>query len=106
VVVDPDGHLCSSQHHVSGSCCLCGDAVSRSSGSGSECHEAHAGADQCSGVCPRIGSRDGTSVVSRVRSRDGSNRNTRFAHPLHSLCYVRLVLGMALASAVRDLEVE
>jgi hypothetical protein len=103
VVVDPDGHLCSSQHHVSGSCCLCGDALSRSSGSGSECHEADAGTDQCSCVCPgirsHVRSRDCTSVVSRVRSRDGSNGTTRFAHPLHSL-------ECPLPNPVRDLEIE
>jgi hypothetical protein len=100
--VDPDGYLCSSQLHVGWSCCLCSDVVFRSSGFGSECLEANAGAHWCSRVCPRIGSRvrsrdctsvvswvrswdctsdmvswvrsrDCTSVVSRVRSRDGSH---------------------------------
>ena len=81
IVVDPDGHLCSSQHPVSGSCCLCGDAAVRSSGSGSECHEANAGADHCSHVCPRIRSHE--------RSRDGSNGTTRFAHNF-TLYYAKL----------------
>jgi hypothetical protein len=125
--VDPDGYLCSSQHHVGWSCCLCSDVVFRSSGFASECLEANAGADRCSRVCPRIGSRvrsrdctsdmvsrvrswgctsdmvsrvrsrGCTSVVSWVRTRDGShilcgagflhhsNGATRFDHQLHSL---------------------